>query len=44
MFQSPPTSHGQLELNMIPSGYVNSLLWEMALDMVDVPIENDDFL
>jgi hypothetical protein len=27
----------------LPSGYVNSLLLKMAIEIVDFPIENGDF-
>ena len=27
----------------IPSGYVNSLLWKMAIEIVDLPVKNGDF-
>jgi hypothetical protein len=27
----------------IPSGYVNSLLWKMAIEIVDLPAKNGDF-
>ena len=29
--------------NLIQPGYVNSLLLNMAIDIVDLPIENGDF-
>ena len=25
---------------ILPSGYVNSLLWKIAIEIVDLPIEN----